>query len=172
MTTVIVHDPHAMAENMRYDDGHRLPGCASRRAGPTLGLPLRVVHERSCARRSRGHAHAWEPACAPGLVLRIRPKATLETSGAATTWGVNAALAHTDLARLHADDAPTLDGHRYLPHAIITRTDAGTWRPALTYVCPSLPDAAPDPAYVDSIAAAARANGLPADHVAWIETFG
>jgi hypothetical protein len=113
---------------------------------------------------------AWEPACAPGLILRIRPKANLERSDTSSTWGVNAMLGHGELARLYADDAPALDGHPYLPHAIMTHTVAGAWRPALTYICASLADAAPDPIYVRRIAAAARAHGLPAHHVKWIES--
>ena len=56
------------------------------------------------------------------------------------------------------------------PHAIMTHTVGGTWRPALTYVCASLADAAPDPIYVRRIAAAARAHGLPTQQVTWIES--
>jgi hypothetical protein len=52
----------------------------------------------------------------------------------------------------------------------MTHTVGGTWRPALTYVCAALADAAPDPIYVRRIAAAARAHGLPTHHVKWIES--
>jgi hypothetical protein len=140
--------------------------CCSRSGWRSSGSPSVSRPPVSSTRIHAGGATLLGTATTP------REGRALGDAGVDLVRGVHVELDHADLARLYHDDAPAIGGHRYLPHAVLTHTAAGTLRPTLTYVCADMADAAPEPAYVHLIAAAARDHGLPAEHIRWIETFG
>src|SRR5262245_14861596 len=80
----------------------------------------------------------------PGYAISIGPLANLTPSAADCVYGVLVRLTHRELDRLYAH-LPSSAGARYLPEAVLVQTEAGLWRPALSYVAPPLEPAPPAP---------------------------
>jgi hypothetical protein len=112
----------------------------------------------------------FEPARLDGFDIRISPRANLVRSDRDCVYGVLATATHAELARLYAHAQDVL-GELYLPEAVLAQTRAGTWRPALCYLCPSM-EARPAAAdYVDRILQPANALGFPGWYLERIESF-
>src|SRR5262249_61539211 len=87
-------------------------------------------------------AEQWEVARLDGFDVRIRPRANLVRSDQHCVYGIVATASHPELARLYAHAQDVL-GEVYLPEAVLVRTLAGLWRPALCYLCPAIAPRAP-----------------------------
>ena len=112
----------------------------------------------------------WESARLDGFDIRIQPRANVVPSDQHCVYGIVATATHEELARLYAHAQDVL-GEVYLPQAVLVRTLAGLWRPALCYVCPEMPPRPPDNAYVARIVEPARDFGFPKWYVARLESF-
>jgi hypothetical protein len=112
----------------------------------------------------------WEAARLDGFDICIRPRANLVRSDRDCVYGIVATATHAELARLYAHAREVL-GEVYLPEAVLVRTRAGLWRPALCYLCPDMAPRPADNAYVERIAAPARVLGFPDWYVARLESF-
>jgi cation transport regulator ChaC len=112
----------------------------------------------------------WEVARLAGFDLRIAHRANLVRSDGAVVYGILATATHAELARLYAH-AEEILGEVYLPEAVLAETLDGTWRAALCYLCPDMEPRPADPAYVERIAAPARALGFPAWYLDRIRAF-
>lgn len=113
----------------------------------------------------------WEVARLNGYDLRIQPRANLVTSEPGRVYGIAATATHRELDRPYAHAQEVL-GEIYLPEAVLVETLSGTWRPTLCYLCPRMEAHAADAAYVERIAAPARALGFPKWYIKKIESFG
>jgi gamma-glutamyl AIG2-like cyclotransferase len=105
-----------------------------------------------------------------GYELTIRPRANLTRSDRHVAWGVVAELDHRELERLYAHASDVL-GECYLPEAVLVEHEGGRFRPALCYLCHSMVPRPAETAYVERVAAPARALALPAWYIAHIESF-
>lgn len=103
-----------------------------------------------------------------GYDIRIAPRANLVASPGTCVYGLLTHATHAELARLYAHAQAVL-GETYLPHPVLVQAAAGGWHPAMCYVAEAMVSRPPDPAYVDRIVEAARAQGLPAWYVARLE---
>ena len=112
----------------------------------------------------------WEVARLGGFDIRIEPRANLVRSEAHCVFGIVATATHAELARLYAHAEQVL-GETYLPEAVLVETLAGTWRPALCYICPMMEPRPAEPAYVDRIVGPAKEYGFPEWYVARLERF-
>jgi hypothetical protein len=112
----------------------------------------------------------WEVARLDGFDIRIQPRANLVPSDQHCVYGIVTTATHAELARLY-DHARDVLGEVYLPEAVLVRTLAGLWRPALCYFCPEMVARPADNAYVERIAGPARAFGFPEWYVARLESF-
>ena len=105
-----------------------------------------------------------------GFDLRIGPRANLVRSDRDTVWGVLATATHAELARLYTH-AQNVLGEKYLPEAVLARTSGGTFRPALTYICPHMEPGPADPAYVERIVRPAVQLGFPTWYIEKLRSF-
>ena len=105
-----------------------------------------------------------------GFELTLGPLANLRRADGHASHGIIAGLTHAELDQLYAHAREVLGGV-YLPEPVLVTTRAGEVRPALTYIADDLPDAPAKPDYVERILAPARELGLPADYLAFIESF-
>ena len=105
-----------------------------------------------------------------GFDIHIGPRANLVRSDRSCVWGLLATATHAELARLYAHAHDVL-GETYLPEAVLTRTRDGTFRPALTYICPRMKRGPVDPAYVERIVRPAVALGFPIWYVERLRSF-
>lgn len=112
----------------------------------------------------------WEVARLDGFDICIRPRANLIRSDQHCVYGIVAAAAHAELARLYAHARDVL-GEVYLPEAVLTQTLAGLWRPALCYTCPDMISRPADDTYIDRIVGPAREFVFPKWYVARLESF-
>lgn len=111
------------------------------------------------------------PAKLNGFELYIRPRGNLLRSDRWCVYGVIAEVTHEDLARLYAD----LEEHfglKYLPEPVLAEALDGTVRPALCYIAPHMADAPATKEYVNGLAEAVRAVGLPEWYAEFVESFG
>lgn len=106
-----------------------------------------------------------------GFELTVGPIANLAEKEGARAYGLIARLHHDDLEKLYGGDPSALKGAVYLPEAVLAQTDDGRAFPAMTYICPVLSGAAPDPAYIAKLVAAAEVLGLPAYYIDQIGAF-
>jgi hypothetical protein len=106
----------------------------------------------------------------PGYDIVIAPRANLVKSDQHSAYGIVALATHAQLSRLYAHAKDVL-GEVYLPEAVIVQTMDGKWLPAMTYLCPEMRPGPVDGAYVERIAAPARALGFPDWYIARIESF-
>jgi hypothetical protein len=111
-----------------------------------------------------------EPARLDGFDIRIAPRANLIRSDRHAVWGLLATATHHELARLYAHAHDVL-GEIYLPEAVLTRTLAGEFRPALCYLCPEMEPRPAEAAYVERIVAPARQFGFPAWYIERLLSF-
>ena len=112
----------------------------------------------------------WEVARLHGFDIRIQPRANLVPSEPHCVYGIVAKATHAELARLYAHARDVL-GEVYLPEAVLVQTLAGSWRPALCYLCPDMAPRPADNAYVERIAGPARDLGFPQWYIARLESF-
>lgn len=96
-----------------------------------------------------------------GFALTVGPLANLKEETGAKAYGLLAQLSHHDLDTLYAGDTPHLRGAKYLPEAVLVKTNSGKAIPALTYICPNLPYMAPGSAYLEKLIDAAKTLSLP-----------
>lgn len=111
------------------------------------------------------------PAKLNGFELCIRPRGNLKHSDRSCVYGAIAEVTHEDLARLYSD----LDerfGLKYFPEPVLAEGLDGTVRPALCYVATHMDDAPPQKEYVNELAEAVRAAGLPEWYAELVESFG
>lgn len=106
-----------------------------------------------------------------GFALTVGPLANLREEADARAYGLLAQLSHRDLDMLYAGDPSHLKGAKYLPEAVLVHTVDGGSVPALTYICPNLPYASPDPAYLEKLIEAAQSLDLPAECIDHIRSF-
>lgn len=106
-----------------------------------------------------------------GLELTVGPLANLEEKEGARAYGLLARLSHDDLDKLYGGDTAALQGAVYLPEAVLVHTKEGLAVPAMTYVCPALSGASPDPEYVAKLVIAAEGLRLPANYISHIRAF-
>jgi hypothetical protein len=111
-----------------------------------------------------------EVASLAGFDIRIEPLANLVRDDARTVYGLLATATHAELDRLY-DHARQVLGGTYLPEAVLARTRAGTWRPALCYIAPELERRPATADYVERIVRPARAFAFPGWYVARLESF-
>ena len=71
----------------------------------------------------------------------------------------------------HDYDDAVVPGETYLPEAVLVRTQAGLWRPALCYLCPAMVPRPADGDYVERIVTPAREFGFPEWYLARLESF-
>ena len=112
----------------------------------------------------------WEVGRLSGFDIRIEPRANLVRADGSIVYGILATASHEELARLYAHARDVL-GEVYLPQAVLVETLDGAWRAALCYLCPEMRPRRADSAYVERIAAPARAFGFPAWYIEKIESF-
>src|SRR5262249_4865766 len=105
-----------------------------------------------------------------GFDIRIAPRANLVRSDAHCAWGILATATHRELERLYGHAKDVL-GEVYLPEAVLTRTRAGDYRPALCYLCPDMQPRPAEAAYVERILAPAREFGFPAWYLERLAAF-
>jgi hypothetical protein len=105
-----------------------------------------------------------------GFDIRIAPRANLVRSDACCVWGILATATHAELKRLYAHAKDVL-GETYLPEAVLARTRAGDYRPALCYICPVMEPRSADADYVARIVAAARQFNFPSWYVERLASF-
>src|SRR5262249_17868452 len=110
------------------------------------------------------------PSTLAGFDIVIAPRANLVRSAAHVVYGILATPTHGELVRLYAHAKDVL-GEIYLPEAVLARTLAGQYRPALCYVCPDMEPRPAEAAYVDRILAAARHFGFPDQYIARLRAF-
>ena len=105
----------------------------------------------------------------PGYAISIGPLANLTPSAADCVYGILVRLTHRELDHLYADlpSAAT----RYLPEAVLVQTEAGSWRPALSYVTLPFESAPPAPDYLGHILSAAREYRFPDWYIQRLEAF-
>ena len=111
------------------------------------------------------------PARLNGFELSIRPRVNLTRSDRLCAYGVIADVTHEDLARLYSD----LDdrfGLKYFPEPVLAETLDGTVRPVLCYIAPHMEDGQATTEYVNQLAEAVRAAGLPDWYAEFVESFG
>jgi hypothetical protein len=105
-----------------------------------------------------------------GFDIRIAPRANIVRSPRDCVYGILATATHQELGRLYAHAKDVL-GETYLPEAILAEAADGTWRPAMTYICPAMLSRPAERAYVERIAGPARRLGFPTWYVERIESF-
>ena len=111
------------------------------------------------------------PARLNGFELCIRPRGNLARSDRSCVYGVITEVTHEDLARLYSDLEERF-GLKYLPEAVLAEALDGTVRPALCYIAPHMEDAPATKEYVNELAEAVRAAGLPEWYAEFVESFG
>ena len=111
------------------------------------------------------------PARLNGFELCIRPRGNLARSNSSCVYGVIAEVTHDDLARLYSDLEERF-GLKYLPEPVLAEALDGSVRPTLCYVAPHMDDAPAPKEYVDELAEAVRAAGLPEWYAELVESFG
>lgn len=118
-----------------------------------------------------------EVATLPGFAIRMQPLSNVVPEEGGCVYGLVARLSHAELARLYAH-LPDAAGDRaasanavapYLPEAVLVRTRAGAWRPALCYVAPPGEPRPAASAYLDRILEAARKHDFPEWYVRRLE---
>jgi hypothetical protein len=112
----------------------------------------------------------YEVARLPGFDIRVAPLANLVRADGQAAYGILATATHADLHKLY-DQAQQLLGEVYLPEAVLVETLAGTFRPALCYICPEMTARPADPVYLDRLIHAARLHGFPAWYLQRLESF-
>lgn len=105
-----------------------------------------------------------------GYDIVIGPRANLVRSTEHVVYGVAATATHAELDRLYSEHAQKKLGELYLPHPVLIETLAGTFMPALTYICPHMTPAPADPAYVGRITGAARSQKFPEWYIRRLES--
>jgi len=113
---------------------------------------------------------SMEVAKLSGFDIRIAPRANLVRSARDCVYGVLATANHRELARLYTHAQEVL-GETYLPEAVLVEAANGTWRPAMTYLCPSMEPRPAERAYVERILEPARKFSFPTWYIERIERF-
>jgi gamma-glutamyl AIG2-like cyclotransferase len=111
------------------------------------------------------------PARLNGFELYIRPRVNLARSDRWCAYGVITEVTHEDLARLYSELERSF-GLKYFPEPVLTEAFDGTVRPALCYLAPHMDDAPATKEYVNELAEAVRAAGLPEWYAELVESFG
>jgi hypothetical protein len=112
----------------------------------------------------------WEVARLDGFDIRIQPRANLVRSDRHCVYGIVATASHAELTRLYAHARDVL-GEVYLPEAVLTRTAADLWRPALCYICPEMDPRPAESDYIERIVGPARDLGFPGWYVDRLESY-
>jgi hypothetical protein len=86
-------------------------------------------------------------------------------------YGVITEVTHKDLTRLYSHLEERF-GLKYFPEPILTETFDGTVRSVLCYLAPHMDDAPAPKEYVNELAEAIRAAGLPEWYAELVESFG
>jgi hypothetical protein len=103
-----------------------------------------------------------------GFDIRIETLATLVRSDRHCVYGIVCRATHAELRRLYGQDWL---GGTYLPEAVLVEAEGGRLLPALCYIAPTGPPAAPAADYLDWIIGPARAYGVPGWYVERLESF-
>lgn len=113
-----------------------------------------------------------------GFGIRMQPLSNVVPEEGGCVYGLLVLLGHADLERLYAHlpdatsdrTAPASAVDPYLPEAVLVRTRAGAWRPALCYVAPPDEPRPAASAYLDRILEAAHKHDFPEWYVRRLET--
>jgi len=111
-----------------------------------------------------------QPARLNGYRLSIRPRVNLTPCADTQVFGGLALLSHEEIFSLYKGlkrDFQII----YNPYGVLAEIPDGTIRPALCYISPHIPDADPDPAYVNELAECAREMLAPESYVNHIKRF-
>ena len=111
------------------------------------------------------------PAKLNGYELSIRPRGNVTRTERSCVYGVMTEVTHEDLGKLYSD-LEELFGLKYFPEAVLAEAFDGTVRPVLCYIAPHMDDAPATKEYVDHLAGAVRAAGLPEWYAQLVESFG
>jgi cation transport regulator ChaC len=103
-----------------------------------------------------------------GFDIRIETLATLVRSDRHCVYGIVCRATHAELRSLYGQDWL---GGTYLPEAVLVETEGGRLLPALCYIAPGRPPAAPAGDYLDWITGPAREYGFPGWYVQRLESF-
>jgi len=113
----------------------------------------------------------WEVATLSGFDLNIAPRANLVRNPGTVVYGILATATHAELERLYTSHSKGVLGETYLPEAVLTVDKAGKFRPALSYIAPSMIARPAETAYVERIAQPAERFGFPRTYVEKIRSF-
>jgi hypothetical protein len=102
-----------------------------------------------------------------GFDLHFQPLANLVRSDQRCVYGILCAATHDELAGLYGQAWV----ETYLPEAVLVEMKDGRLAPALCYLAPPLPAAAPKGDYLDRIIGAARQHGFPQWYVQRLESY-
>ena len=111
------------------------------------------------------------PARLNGFELYIRPRVNLARSDRSCVYGVVTTVTHEDLARLYSNIEQRF-GLKYLPEPVLAEAFDGTVRPVLCYIAQHMDDGPATSDYINQLAEAVRAAGLPEWYGALVESFG
>jgi hypothetical protein len=111
------------------------------------------------------------PAMLTGFDITIRPRPNLVRSERTSVFGSLITVTHEDLITIYSGLEKNF-GVKYLPEAVLATTLDGALRPALCYIVPHLPDAAPDPVFIKQLAQCVRTMGHPEWYAAHVEALG
>lgn len=100
------------------------------------------------------------PAKLSGYRLSIRPRVNLHPQPDADAYGGLAEVTHSELASLY-DGLRTTFGINYHPFPVLPELANGRLGPALCYLSFDIPDAPPDPSYVQALAECAKELSAP-----------
>jgi hypothetical protein len=103
-----------------------------------------------------------------GFDIRIETLATLVRSDRHCVYGIVCRATHAELRSLYGQDWL---GGTYLPEAVLVETEGGRLLPALCYIAPTRPPAAPAADYLDWIIGPAREYGFPDWYIQRLERF-
>jgi cation transport regulator ChaC len=136
------------------------------------------MHHSAFQDRRRMHPLEWRVGRLPGYRLRFnldgRPKgnaapANICSDPAGEVWGVLYRITSREMVRLNATEG--IPGGRYHPTWLNVEDADGQPVAAMTYVAPGNPtDGRPSLRYISLLRDGARAHGLPAEWLRWLDS--
>jgi len=110
------------------------------------------------------------PAKISGYSLSIRPRVNLTLNTEAYSFGGVALISHDNIATLYGDLEKQF-GIVYQPYPIITELLDGSMRAALCFISHNIPNANPDPGYIEEMVKCATEMKAPPSYISHIKSF-